>query len=93
MLDLFVRFDGDMNGYSRPGREPLEFDWDDIERLLGRLVIVRSGMATTSFCGVVRAELVAMAIDERVRQRLWKLAGDRVLMAGGLLSNISLQRP
>ena len=93
MLELFVRFDGDMHGYSRSGREPLEFDWDVIEGLLGRLVIVRSGMATASFCSVVRAELVAMASDERVRLRLWELAGERVLATGGLLSNISLQRP
>ena len=84
MLDLFVRFDGDMDGYSRSGREPLEFDWDAIDGLLGRLVIVRSGMGTTSFCSVVRAELVAMTSDERVRQRLWELAGEKVLATGGL---------
>ena len=81
--DEFVEFRGDMLAYVRSRRGTLKFDWDCIGELLQQLFLVRAGLASDTFRSRLEDDLRAVASDERVRHRLWEMAGHRVLAAHG----------
>ena len=83
ILDEFVEFEGDMLAYVGSGRGTLQFDWDRIGDFLQQLFLVRAGLASDTFRRRLEDELRTIASDERVRQRLWEMAGRRVLAAHG----------
>ena len=82
-FDEFVEFNSDMLAFVNSGRGALKIDWDLIGDILQRIFLVRAGLASDVFCAQLDADLDSLAPSERVRQRLWNMAVDRVIAAHG----------
>ena len=81
-LDTFIKYDGDMDAYSRSSPTVPGVDWNAIEVLLMRLFIVRAGLASAAFHADAMLSL-QQVVDRAVRDRLWDIARHRVTQVYG----------
>lgn len=82
MLNIFAKFDGDIDGFSRGGNavERTILDdrmWYQISALLQEVGIVASGLASPAFTDSIEARLLAESSTPRVAERIRELASVR----------------
>lgn len=82
MLDIFAKFDGDIDGFSRSATavERAVLDdrmWYQISGLLQELGIVASGLASPAFKDIIEARILAESSTPGVAERLRQLASIR----------------
>jgi len=79
MLDIFVKFNGDIDGFARGGhpKERSLLDdqaWFQISTLLQEFGTVSSGLAAKAYKDCVEAKLLAQSSTPRVAERIRQLA-------------------
>lgn len=76
-LEIYRRFNGDIDGYSRSSMDDrsgiTDEDWRLIDELRQALFLVRSGQAAAEFAASVEHRLSYVAADEGTRQALREL--------------------
>lgn len=82
MLNIFAKFDGDIDGFSRGGTavERTNFDermWCQIDALIQEVAIVASGLASPAFTKSTEARLLAESSTPDVAERIRQLASGR----------------
>lgn len=83
MLDIFVKFNGDIDEFARGGnptdRSLLDDQrWFQISALLQELGTVASGLAAKAYKDCVEAKLLAQSSTPRVAERIRQLASMRL---------------
>lgn len=79
MLNIFVKFNGDIDGFAR-GATAVERNilddqtWYQISALLQELAIVASGLAAPPYKSSVEARILAESSTPRVAERMKQLA-------------------
>ena len=73
-LQMYRRFDGDIDGYSRSRVDDrsgiTDEDWRLIDELRQALSIISSGRAAPEFAASVEQRLSSVAVDDQTRQAL-----------------------
>lgn len=74
-LDIYKRFDGDIDGFARGGSKKdcakiSDQEWTQIDRMVSALKIINEGLASESFKEEKNKELEALAPDPEVQNRL-----------------------
>lgn len=82
MLDILVKFNGDIDGFARGGnpkdRSLLDDEaWYQISTLLQELGTAASGLTTQAYEDCVEAKLIAQSSTPRVSERIRQLASMR----------------
>jgi len=79
-LQIFMRFDGDVDMFSRAATEedraeiPEGDVWADIERLLSSLVLLERGLVAPAYADEILASLKRLAADESVAEEIRRIA-------------------
>lgn len=78
-LEIYQRFDGDIDGWIRGSRHPdssgmTDADWSLIDELRTALHIIASGAASPRFAAATERKLRLSVADEQTREALRKLA-------------------
>ncbi|NII10141.1 hypothetical protein [Oleiagrimonas sp. C23AA] len=79
MLDVFCRFDGDVDGFARIGtaedRSVISGEqWTGIDVLLQELHLAKANLASPEYATNLEQRLCATAENDTVKERLWELA-------------------
>jgi hypothetical protein len=74
-IELYGRFKGDSDGFSRSGIDPsavdmIHNDWREIAELKQALNVIESGLASPAFIAATEAKLLAAVPDEAARTAL-----------------------
>ncbi|HQX59221.1 MAG: hypothetical protein KBF63_09605 [Rhodoferax sp.] len=79
MLDIYARFNGDMDGFARVGSARdralmSETQWYALDAFVLELHAVKAQLASPGYAEQIESRLSAMSANPRVRERLWQLA-------------------
>lgn len=72
-VEIYIKFDGDMDRYQRRGSPQGAFlgdTWKKIEDLRRRLFLVATGRASATFASSAESDFLAWTVDEDARRRI-----------------------
>ena len=70
-VKLYVKFDGDIDGWARAGGEGMsDAQWHQLDELVQKLLLVASGEASAEMRSRVRSEITAAVVDKHTEKCL-----------------------
>jgi hypothetical protein len=79
MLDVYAKFNGDIDGFSRAGTAHErcvinDEQWSELSAFLQELFLVKTGSASAEYAEKLNERLTQLSASSKVKERLWKLA-------------------